>query len=321
MVLLTTARKLTTAIVAATVAVLGISVVGSATAATAPSPQTWNVWAGEQSPSGSIQGMQYLPGEIWIDVGDSVHWTANSMEPHTISFVDAAHPAVPFDPSDAYMVTPTPETWISAPGQYRNSGILATMADSALPPPVADYTLAFTGAGTYDYICYVHGQAMVGTVHVAAAGTPYPHTQQFYNAQYRTGRAAVIAHGEQIWSAARQAATSHHVYVGPADGMAVVMRYANPKVRINVGETVTFDWSMVGIPVPHTVTIAPEVGPPSTPVGNPVNYQGGPLNSGILMPIFGGPATFPVTFTKAGIYHYFCVFHDGMGMVGTVVVQ
>ena len=27
-----------------------------------------------------------------------------------------------------------------------------------------------------------------------------------------------------------------------------------------------------------------------------------------------------VTFNKAGVYHYICQFHDGMGMVGTVVV-
>ncbi len=316
-----TVRRLTGSVVAIGLAALGVTVMGPASGAVAASAHTWNVMVGEQSPTGSIQGMQFLPGEIWIDVGDTVHWKANSMEPHTVSFPDASHPAVPFDPSISYMVTPTSETTISTPGEYRNSGIVGTMADAALPPPAPDYNLTFTGAGTYHYICYVHGQAMVGTVHVAAAGTPYPHTQQFYDAEYHMGRAVVIAHGQEIWSGARAAATNHHVFVGPADDMAMVMRFTQQRVTINVGETVTFDWSLVKTPVPHTVTVAPEVAPPFVPVGDPTNYQGGPLNSGILMPVFGGPATFPVTFTKAGTYHYFCAFHDGMGMVGTVVVK
>ena len=182
-------KRLAASVVAVGMAALGVGVMGSASAAHASTAHAWNVMVGEESPSGSIQGMQFLPGEIWIDVGDTVHWKANSMEPHTVSFPDAAHPAVPFDLSLAYMVTPTPETTISAPGQYRNSGIVGTMEDDALPPPASDYSLTFTGPGTYDYICYLHGQAMVGTVHVAPAGTPYPHTQRFYDAQYQVGRA------------------------------------------------------------------------------------------------------------------------------------
>lgn len=314
-------RRLTRSVAAIGLVALGVSVMSPVSGAVASSAHTWKVMVGEESSSGSIQGMQFLPGEIWIDVGDTVQWTANSMEPHTVSFPDADHPAVPFDLTHTYMLTPTPETTISAPGQYRNSGIVATLADDVLPPPASVYRLTFTGPGTYDYICYVHGRAMQGVVHVAPAGTPYPHTQQYYNAEYRAGAAAVIADGEALWSTARAAATRHHVYVGATDDMAMVMRFTRPKVTIKAGETVTFDWGLNRFPVPHTVTIAPEVAPPFVPVGDPSNYQGGPLNSGLLMPSLGGPATWSVTFTKAGTYHYFCAFHDGMGMVGTVVVQ
>jgi plastocyanin len=33
------------------------------------------------------------------------------------------------------------------------------------------FSLTFTKAGDYDYLCQIH-QGMTGTVHVAAAGTP-----------------------------------------------------------------------------------------------------------------------------------------------------
>jgi plastocyanin len=32
-------------------------------------------------------------------------------------------------------------------------------------------------------------------------------------------------------------------------------------------------------------------------------------------------AKFVVTFAKAGTFHYICALHDGMGMVGKVVVK
>jgi plastocyanin len=42
------------------------------------------------------------------------------------------------------------------------------------------------------------------------------------------------------------------------------------------------------------------------------SYSGGFLNSGLLQGGNSGPATFKVTFTKAGWYHYGCLVHPGM---------
>jgi plastocyanin len=145
-----------------------------ASAVSHPAPRTWTVRVGAQSGSGAIQGMAYGPTAIWINVGDTVKWTANSLEPHTVSFANAAHPAAPFSPTIAYMVNRTPQSSISSPGQFRNSGIMATMSDPTLPPAHLTYRLTFKGVGTYHYLCYLHGAAMQGVVHVRRAGTPYP---------------------------------------------------------------------------------------------------------------------------------------------------
>lgn len=310
------------ALLAATMALaagFGIAALSPASAHAATGT-TWTVQVGSQSPQHQIQGMNYGPREIWINVGDTVHWTAAAMEPHTVSFVDAAHPAVefnPFDPSLAYMMTRTSQTTIGAPGEYRNSGIMATVPLDILPmPQYTSYDLTFTGPGDYNYICYVHGVMMTGVVHVRAAGTAYPHTQQWYNAQARKDRAAVIADGERIWSSARSEADAHHVFVGVTDDKAMVMAFTRSHVTIRVGQSVTFEWSKNAVPVPHTVTFGEE--PASLgPVGDPTHYAGGTLSSGILV---APSSTFTVTFTKAGTYSYLCMLHDQMGMVGSVTV-
>ncbi len=306
------------------VTALVLSVFGASPSQASTTAVTWTVAVGQQSNSGAIQGMAFGPGEIWINVGDTVHWAAGSMEIHTVSFPDLTHPVAPFgSPGSDYMFIPTPETTIDHPGEYRNSGLMSTMNDPSGPPPVTAYDLEFTGVGDYSYVCYVHGAAMTGTVHVRPSGTAYPYSQQDYNSQANAIRGNVLTAGNALWSTARDAADAHHVYVGAADMTAVVMRFVKPKVTIRVGESVTFDMGMNTIPVPHTVTFGEE---PATeaPEGDPTDYSGGTLSSGIMLAHpFGGslPSTFTVTFTKAGSYDYLCMIHDGMGMVGTVVVR
>ena len=283
--------------------------------------RTWTVQVGSESRDHIIQGMNYGPKDIWINVGDTVHWTAASMEPHTVSFVDAAHPLgdfFPGTPSFGYMSTQTKQHTISAPGQFRNSGIMATMPLDILPAAnYTSYTLKFTGVGTYTYYCYVHGAMMKGTVHVRPAGTPYPHTQRWYDRRAALERTIVLVDGSLLRLKALLAGTNHHVFVGAADDTALVMAFVWKHVTVHVGQTVTFDWGRNGFPIPHTVTFGPEPANPIAPVGDPMHYSGGTLSSGVVI----NPATkFKVTFTKAGTYPYLCVIHDHMGMVGTVNV-
>jgi plastocyanin len=318
-----TTRRWLRALLAALIALggtAGIGVLSPASAHTVTTT-TWTVQVGSESRNHLIQGMNYGPSDIWIDVGDTVHWTSVSMEPHTVSFVDSAHPLgdfFPGTPSFGYMTTRTPQHWISAPGQFRNSGVMATMAIDLLPVTFyTSYNLTFTGTGNYTYYCYVHGAMMKGTVHVRRAGTPYPHTQQWYDAQAAMARDMVIDDGNMLRAEQREDATNHHVFVGASDNTALVMAFIRSNVTIHVGQSVTFDWGGNGVPVPHTVTFGPEPANPVPPTGNPRHYSGGTLSSGIVI----APTTkFTVTFTKAGTYDYRCLIHDGMGMVGSVRV-
>ncbi len=318
-------KRFRTFLAAVGAVLLGAAFLAPATSAGAHTREhestTWRVHVGAQSPNGAIQGMQFLPGEIWINVGDTVRWTADSMEPHTVTFLPVGQLPPPFDPTNAAQTMPTPQHSIWAPGQYRNSGVLSTIQFSELPATYTSYKLKFKGTGDYVYYCLVHGQAMKGVVHVAPAGTPYPHRQSFYDWQFRAGRAQMIHDGNRLYAELRHESSRHHVFVGAVDeaGMFMIMRFIRTTVRVHVGDTVDFDWSQNnGDPVPHTVTFGPEPAAP-IPVGDPTHFTGGALSSGVL-PTAGPGTHFRVTFDKAGTFPYICMFHDGMGMVGTVVV-
>ena len=84
----------------------------------------------------SIQGFAFVPPSVTISIGDTVAWTNKDA---------AAHSAV---------VNGVGQTQVLAQNQ---SG-----------------SLMFTAAGTFPYICGIHGSAMMGTVIVRAAATPVP---------------------------------------------------------------------------------------------------------------------------------------------------
>jgi plastocyanin len=316
--------KLVIPLIAILLTAVGLSVAGpgSAVAATA---RTWTVRVGAQTASGSIQTMNFGTGIIRIDKGDTVRWVASSKEIHTVSFINSAHPDSGYDPSVAYMNVRTPQTWIRTPGQFRNSGILDLVTDGP-GAQYRTYSLRFTGTGIFHYICYVHGGMMMhGTVVVRAAGTAYPHDQAWYNQRTVAVDNALIEHGLNLWSNALGTANANHMYVGAADMQAMVMRFISSDVTIKVGDSITFDMAKnSAIPIPHTVTFGPEPAAP-IPVGNPAAWDGtGTLSSGVLLPPGFGPpgsSTYTVKFTKAGVYPFKCMFHDNMGMVGTVTVQ
>jgi len=109
------------------VALLATPPLIGAAAADTPTPRTWIVQAGEESPDHAIQGMAFLPSDIYIDQGDSITWTANSAEPHTVTFLadQTATTPPPFTP--ATDLTPTPDP-VYHSGIYYNSGLLANLS-------------------------------------------------------------------------------------------------------------------------------------------------------------------------------------------------
>lgn len=114
--------------------------------------------AGE-NPSGDVQ--QYFPPSVNVREGDTVVWKSDNNTPHTVTFGEPR----PVDPFEA-------EPLVPAGGNFAGGA-----ADSAVIgnnfPAGKTFTLTFTKAGTYDYICVLHAtQGMVGKVVVAAAPAP-----------------------------------------------------------------------------------------------------------------------------------------------------
>ena len=110
-----------------------------------------------------------------------------------------------------------------------------------------------------------------------------------------------------MFSPARAAASSVVIKMGDAPPM-----YEPVNVTIKAGETV--EWLNNG-GVVHSVTAVP--GDASSPKDVALPMGAATFDSGFMPP--GG--TFDYTFTVPGTYRYFCVPHEKLGMVGTVVVK
>jgi plastocyanin len=284
-------------------------------------PQTWNVTTGGSSQLEAIQGLDFYPNAITIHVGDTVTWTNQTSIPHTVSIPQAGQmpPAGPPNPAPVggHVFDNT---------AYISSGFLANGKT---------YAVKFTTPGTYAYYCVVHPPEMAGTVVVLPVGSPLPMSA----AQYAAAAIADLAVDLQAGIASIQTFPFQpggtHLAAGISPGVPgtkpsqpTVVRFLDDKtinssITVAVGTTLT--WTNQSNNVPHTVTFPaagqpPPSGPPEKvpPSGGP-NYDGSTLaNSGVMTP----GQNYSLTFTKAGTYTYYCLFHDGpTGMIGTVTVQ
>ncbi len=159
---------------------------------------------------------------------------------------------------------------------------------------------------------------------VQKAGSPYPFTQLQYDQQARQQGNAILQDGRALAEKATDQSDNHHVTVGADDGIAMVMRFFPSIVTIHVGDTITFT-DRYPIDDPHTVSFGKvkEPFPPVKPIGNPRNFVGQTLNSGLLgtetnwvSPTVGN--VYKVTYKLAGTYPFYCFIHFGMGINITV---
>ena len=110
-----------------------------------------------------------------------------------------------------------------------------------------------------------------------------------------------------LFSPARAATSSLVIKMGDEPPM-----FEPAKVTIKAGETV--EWLNNG-DVVHSVTAVPDEASSAKDVALPKGAA--TFDSGFMQP----GSTFDYTFTVPGTYHYFCVPHETLGMVGTVVVK
>lgn len=286
----------------------------------APQPRTWQAQVAFENKNHAIQGMAFLPGVLWVNVGDTVVWTVKAGDIHTVTFLKPGQTPPPFNPADPLQVLPQGGSVYDGTS-YFNSGLMSNFP--GLPVPGGQtYKLTFGVTGDFTYYCLVH-PSMIAIIHVRPVGTPYPFSQQDYDRQINSGDKTILNDGQKLADRAQDHSNSHNVTLGIGDGLVGLMRFFPQRIVIHVGDTVTF--TNRDIMEPHTVTFG--TFPPNFndffPVGNPKAFDGSaPLNSGFIgaNPAWFG-TTYKVTFTKAGTYAFRCDLHDYLGMVATIVVQ
>lgn len=312
----------------------------TASVSTSFAATTWNIGTGASYNYYSDQLLDFLPTAITINAGDSIAFHVASGaggDPHTVAFVPSTTKVPP--PGDPNNLSPAGGTIVDGT-KFVNSGILFGGQV---------FTLRFSKPGTFRILCLFHEPAMVMTVTVQPTGTPYPHNAQYY--------LNVGATDEwQDFFEARQSVAQFPfpsggttfaagvdpglVHFPPPD--STILRFLNSNQwslvanggskTIKAGTVIT--WVNETSNEPHTVTVLPagqtELPAALTPdpAVNAVPYPSVTIfdgtklvNSGTLVRAPGAPFAFAVKFTKPGVYHYACIYHDNSGMDGVITVN
>lgn len=151
-------------------------------------PRTWHVLVGGHSEGQAIQAEGYYPHVITIDAGDTVVWTLNTDEIHSVTFngtcedISCVPPCVFTISID---ISPCGSPSYDGVSYIDSSGRMIPAAynwDNSFPRGNTTFSLTFTkpGANVY-YDVSISG--MRGVVVVNPAGTPYPFTQAQYSEQ------------------------------------------------------------------------------------------------------------------------------------------
>ncbi len=305
---------------------LGAAVSGARDASAAVVAREWQDLVGVETRDLGIQGNAFLAPELWINVGDSVTWAQNAEEIHTVSFLSGGErpPLIIAGPDfNPVALFPAGGTTYNGTGFF-NSGLFPAVSQS--------YRLTFGTAGNFPFVCLVHTN-MSGTVHVRAAGTPYPHDQGFYDRQGQVLGEQILAKGLQITGLAHAENDRNDVTVGTGTAIdsatsVAAMRFIPDRRVVHAGQAVEF--KNRDPETPHTVTFGTE--PPGAPLGAfaPVGLDGpghatisstsDNVNSGFLGAGLPFGTAFSATFTNPGIYPFICALHDELGMTGEIVV-
>ena len=307
--------------------------------------QTWQANLGAQSKDMGTQAVAFLPNELWIHVGDSITWTSQSGDIHTVSFLMMGQPLTDFT--------------TGCPG-FSPSGVIFDGIHCVSAPPLVKgqtFTVKFNAVGNFPLLCLVHPH-MTGVIHVLAQSATLPHDQAFYNVQAAQQAKQLLSdtdgmagHGNMggigdmlsasLISGKAQVATGWGEMNGNGAGFqsTAVLRFLNGTIAVHAGDTV--EWTVKDAATPHTVTFGTEPDNPGPPSSNvtpdadgalhaTLHFVGESAHSGIIgaapmnqigVPISPpGVTRFRVTFLHAGTYDYICALHDDLGMVGKVIV-
>jgi plastocyanin len=292
----------------------------------------WNATIGAQSADLGRQGLAFLPNEIWIHAGESITWTVEADEPHTVTFLTSDQIRPPFN--------------VGCPGFSEGSATFdgTNCITSTLLFKGEMLTVVFPVAGNFKLVCLVHAD-MTGTIHVLDPSQPLPHDQAFYDRVAQRESKDLL--GDQDAGASKHHHSGNTVTVGHGEIGATgggsdslsVMRFIDPDITVHAGDII--EWTNEDPTTAHTVTFGPEPQDLFDPSSNVtidadgarhgvLNSPSDSVHSGFiqaapqdrtgLAQAPSGVTRFRVTFIKPGIYPYVCSLHDVLGMKGTVLV-
>ena len=314
--------------------------------------QNWNATVGGQSADMSKQAVAFLPDEIWIHAGDSITWTFNSGDIHTVTFLTTGQ-VYPFDQTQGCPpITPS--------GLPFDGSSCVSSADLTLGQT---YQVIFPKAGKYEIVCLVHGQ-MFGVIHVLDPSLPLPYDQSFYDELAKEQLRALLEdadrhqhHAERQHAIGDMLATkvSSHTKSATA-GLGEItataggqqsfslVRFINGNLTIHAGDTV--EWTNLDPEIGHTITFGtvpqdlfdPSCSPncvvstdPDGALHATITSTQQNVHSGLIAALLedepgvpqgpvAPPTRFRITFTTPATYPYVCAFHDNLGMDGQVIV-
>jgi plastocyanin len=298
---------------------------------------TLNVGAGVGG--GTVSGNVYTPSDITINTGDTLVWTINSDEPHSMTFGDG-----PADvPPDAWPVA----LWTAPSGNPFEAVDLGTVdfdgsahANSGLLGNGSTAGLTFTTEGDFTFFCVIH-PTMEATVHVDDTATPPTQgeldtqvaaQEQVINDAVQPLRDSTLANiagseeqsdGTTLWTIAASAIQFPGPEAGGA-GYLELLEFTPDELSIQEGDTVRWVADQNAF---HTVTFLAEgqdastvnpFGPPEAPSST---YDGTSFyNSGLFNATASPPDSFELTFPDAGSFPYICALHYSLGQTGTINV-
>lgn len=322
----------------------------------------------------------FFPRTLRVRVGDTVTWKFDGDENHhfhTVAFAGGPFPGPKLAVLGGDPGAVTPGRWVPVPGgqpgelmrnpveawptrqagatvemydgtTFVNSGHMRTRPRLPGMPAARDFSLTFTRAGTYRYVCTAHPH-MQGTVEVVPADAPNVPDQAEIDRQAKAEADHLLALidkakglGNRLRSEPGPNGTTFWFVRAGAFDVSGDMRgqlfdFLPKSLSVKVGDTVIWD-----VLDPHTVTFNPV---PPTPdpfvikpqangrpqiVQNPKVFGASKpadayepaqyFNSGVLGMITPFGASWALTFDKPGVYEYVCALHEPMGMKGRITV-
>jgi len=171
-----------------TTGALAAETAASATSTTTNSDGTKTVTMTAGTAAPHVEVLEFLPMNVQVNAGDTVKYATKGTDPHTVTFPMGTDEGEPlelvcegdpdFEPDpgqnppcgDPSLIeqhvdlAPGGATVSATPTTFGTSGIIG------VPGTPSDYSYTFPNAGTFDYMCHLHENGMLGSITAVSVG-------------------------------------------------------------------------------------------------------------------------------------------------------